>query len=295
MKPMIDTRRNIRLELAYDGTDFSGWQRQKGARSVQEELERALFAMHSHPVQTVGAGRTDAGVHAHRQVANFYTDIRSIPAEKFVPALNKLLPRDVRILGAEDAELDFHARYDARLRRYRYFTLCGSVFDPFRLRYAHQLYRRPDIEVLNGMASALLGEIDFTALSSARDTSLSRCRFVHEASFRWEGNMLVFEIAANAFLWRMVRSIVGTLFWLEASGKGASELRAILASKDRSLAGPTASARGLFLWNVEYYAAPTRPGRAQQDHLLQGSSLHDNGETSAASAKALRGMAVRGG
>jgi len=258
---MTEGTRNIRLTLSYDGGEFSGWQRQKADRSVQEELERALGRMHGHEVPTVGAGRTDSGVHALGQVANFYTDIRSIPAGKFVPALNKLLPRDLRILESREADFDFHSRYDARLRRYRYFVLCGGAQDPFRLRYAHQLHRRPDAAVLNAMAGTILGETDFTALSSAKDASLSRSRFVHEASFRWEGDLLVFEIAANAFLWRMVRSVVGSLLSFEAEGKGPAEFRALLDSRDRSLAGPTAPARGLFLWNVEYYASPTRPGR----------------------------------
>jgi len=260
---MSDSRdmQNIRLTLAYDGTDFAGWQRQKDARTAQEELEKALGTMHGHPVPTVAAGRTDSGVHARGQVANFYTDIRSIPAQRFLPALNKLLPRDLRILGAEEVDYDFHSRYDARLRRYRYFTACGGAPDPVRLRYAHFIRRRPDLAVLNRMSSRLLGETDFTALSSARDESLSRSRFVHEASFRWEGESLVFEIAANAFLLRMVRSIVGCILDFEAGGRDGDDFAALLASRDRSAAGPTAPARGLFLWNVEYYATPTRPGR----------------------------------
>lgn len=253
--------RNIRLLLSYDGSDFAGWQRQKSARTAQEELEAALGKMHGHPVPTVAAGRTDSGVHAMGQVANFYTDIRSIEAGRFVPALNKLLPRDLRILESREVDFDFHSRYDARLRRYRYFILCGRSADPVRLRYAHLVHRRPDLAALNAMASAMLGETDFTTLSSARDESLSRSRFVHEASFRWEGEFLVFEIAANAFLLRMVRSIVGTLLDCEAAGRGPADFRALLGARDRAAAGPTAPARGLFLWNVEYYASPTRPGR----------------------------------
>lgn len=280
------TSRNIKLVLSYDGTDFGGWQRQVNARSVQEELEKALAKMHGHPVPTVGAGRTDAGVHAMGQAANFYTDIASIPARKFVLALNRLLPPDLRVLESSEADRDFHARYDARLRRYRYFTLCGSVADPVRLRYAHHLRRIPDIESLNTMASLLIGENDFTTFSAARDPSANRSRYVHEAAFRWEDGFLVFQIAANAFLWRMVRSLVGSMFWLEAiakntvaksadakeaaasapSGRQTSDaartlMAEALGSRDRSRAGPTAPAHGLFLWNVEYYANPTRPGR----------------------------------
>jgi tRNA pseudouridine38-40 synthase len=256
-------KRNIRLVLSYDGSDFGGWQRQGNARTVQGELELALGRMHGHPVPTLGAGRTDAGVHAMGQVANFYTDIARIEAGRFLPALNKLMPRDLRVLSAAEADFDFHSRYDARLRHYRFFTLCAPSPDPMRLRYCHHLRRRPSIESLNAAAALIIGETDFSAFSSARDESSNRSRFVSESSFRWEGDALVYEIAANAFLWRMVRSLVGSMLFFESeAGDRAAELmEKALRSRDRSLAGPTAPARGLFLWNVEYYASPTRPGR----------------------------------
>jgi tRNA pseudouridine38-40 synthase len=268
------SKRNIRLCLSYDGTGFGGWQLQKNARSVQGELEAALERMHGHPVPTLGAGRTDAGVHAMGQVANFYTDIASIEAGRFLPALNKLMPMDLRVLSATEADFDFHSRYDARLRRYRYFILCSATPDPMRLRYCHRLHPRPSIESLNAAAGLILGERDFTTFSSAKDESANRSRFVSESSFRWEGEALVYEIAANAFLWRMVRSLVGSMLEYEAEGAregggGAAErMDAALRSRDRSLAGATAPARGLFLWNVEYYASPTRPGRG--DYWTRG-------------------------
>ena len=258
------SRRTIRLELAYDGTDFAGWQRQAGDRSVQGELEEALGRMHGHPVGAVGAGRTDAGVHARAQVAHFHTDIAGIPAPRFVPALNRLLPRDLRVTASSEAAAGFHARFDARLRRYRYFVSCGSSSaDPFRLRYAHQLFRRPSAEALDAQASLLLGERDFDTFAAARDPSANRSRYVHEASWRWEGPGLVFTVAANAFLWRMVRSLVGSMLHFEAEAGGSpGRARALMAealgARDRSAAGPTAPARGLFLWNVEYYSSPGR-------------------------------------
>jgi len=279
----MPTRRNVRLVLSYDGTDFAGWQRQGDARSAQGELEGALARMHGHPVPVLAAGRTDAGVHAMGQVANFYTDIAGIDARRFLPALNKLLPRDLRILSSEEADFDFHSRYDARLRRYRYFVLCSRAADPVRLRYAHQLFRRPDLASLNAAAALILGETDFTTFASAKDASPSRSRFVHESAFRWEGDMLVYQVAANAFLWRMVRSLVGSMLHYEslaaaeaeggarraeAPARCAALMSAALGARDRSLAGPTAPARGLFLWNVEYYGSPTRPGRG--DYWVRG-------------------------
>lgn len=271
--------RNIKLVVAYDGSVYGGWQRQKNAPSIQGELEAAIAKMHGRSIPVFAAGRTDAGVHARGQVANFYTDIESIPADRFVPALNKALPRDIRVLSSADAVFDFHSRFDARLRRYRYFIAVGRTIDPFALRAAHQVIVAPRLASLNAAASLLIGENDFSALSSARDPSPSKRRMVHEASFRWEagagspagsspGALLVFEIAANAFLLRMVRSIVGSLLHWEAEGRAAGDsgyaattTARALATGDRNLAGPTAPARGLFFWNAEYHPEPRRPGR----------------------------------
>jgi tRNA pseudouridine38-40 synthase len=250
------TSRPIQLVVSYDGTDFSGWQRQKNARSVQEELEKALEKMHGHPVRLTGAGRTDAGVHAIGQVAGFFTDIASIPAGKFLLALNKLLPRDIHILSAEDAPCDFHARFDASLRKYRYFILCGGRQDAFSHRYAWCVSHHPSIAKLNAMASVITGEHDFSAFASAKDISLSKFRFVQDSSFWFEDGKLVYQVSANAFLWRMVRSLVGTMLFFEPKAADEAEaswlMRRILESGDRKSAGPTAPPYGLFLWNVEY-------------------------------------------
>ncbi|PKL07965.1 MAG: tRNA pseudouridine(38-40) synthase TruA [Spirochaetae bacterium HGW-Spirochaetae-7] len=253
--------RVVKLTVAYDGTDFCGWQRQAGVRTVQEEIESALAIMHGHPVPIVGAGRTDSGVHAAGQVAHFVTDIARIPADRFEPALNRLMPRDVRIVRAADAHPDFHARFDARLRRYRYHIRTGPAQLPHQDRYAWRIFHRPDLARLNRLAACLRGEIDCGAFAAAKDPSQNRSRYLHHAVFSAEGDGLVFDIAANAFLWRMVRSLVGTLVELEASGAPETAMRGILESGDRNRAGTTAPARGLFLWNVEYYDPPTRAGR----------------------------------
>jgi len=248
----------VQLVVAYDGTDFGGWQRQKNARSVQEELEKALQTIHGHPVKLTGAGRTDAGVHALGQVAGFFSDIPTIPVERFKVALNSLLPKDIRVMSASPAPGDFHARFDASLRRYRYFVLCGSRQDPFRNRYAWCISRQPALAKLNAMAEVLVGEHDFSAFASAGDSSLSRSRFVQESYFWYEGESLVYQVAANAFLWRMVRSLVGTMLFFEAKTSSQAEasdlMRGILEGCDRKKAGPTAPPEGLFLWNVEYGA-----------------------------------------
>jgi len=245
--------RTIRLLVSYDGTDFSGWQRQEKDRSVQEEIERALGKIHKEPTTLYGSGRTDAGVHAAGQVAHFRSPVASIPAGRYALALNALLPRDVRILESREASLDFHARFDAKSRTYRYFLVCGRTALPHELRYAWQLWRRPDIRVLNGMARVLLGELDCSTFATPKDPSESRSRYVSRARFHAEGDAIVFEISANAFLWKMVRSIVGSLLHYEEKGASPEDFARIVRAKDRRLAGPTAPPQGLFLWSIDYY------------------------------------------
>jgi tRNA pseudouridine38-40 synthase len=258
--------RNIRLLIAYDGTDFCGWQRQSGGqcggrregqhggqRTVQGTIEAALEKMHGHGVPLTGSGRTDAGVHAAAQVANFYSSLGSIPAERFVPALNSLLPQDLRILEARETRPDFHARFDARSRTYRYYLICGRPALPHELRYALRLYRRPRIGLLNDYSRLLLGERDCSLFASPRDSSVSRFRYISRCVFFVQGDTLVFEITANAFLWKMVRSILGTLLFFEERDLEPQALQDALERGDHRLAGPTLPGRGLFLWNIEYY------------------------------------------
>ena len=244
--------RNIRLLIAYDGTDFCGWQRQSGqTRTVQGVIEQALEKIHKKPVNLTGCGRTDSGVHAAGQVGNFYTNIKSIPADRFVPALNTLLPQDVRILDASEEKNEFHARFSAAARTYRYQFICGQLL-PHERRCNLKLTRFPRMEVLNAYGRLLLGETDCSVFAASGDTSKSKHRYIYRACFFVEGNRLIFEICANAFLRKMVRSIAGTFLHYEQAAAPPEKLREIIASKDRSLAGPTLPPQGLFLWKVEY-------------------------------------------
>jgi tRNA pseudouridine38-40 synthase len=246
--------RNIRLLVAYDGTDFSGWQRQDGGRerTAQGVLEAALAKLHKKPVNLSAAGRTDAGVHAAGQVANFYTDIKNMAAERFVPALNGLLPQDLRVLAACETNSGFHARFDARSRTYRYYIIAERRALPHELRYALQLWRRPRVERLNSYTRYLRGELDCSAFASSKDSDRSRHRYLFGAAFFVERDTLVFEITANAFLWKMVRSIVGALLYCEERDVSPEGFQALIASGERKLAGSTAPPQGLFLWNVVY-------------------------------------------
>jgi len=245
--------RTIKLIVAYDGTDFLGWQRQAGqARTVQAVLEAALEKMHGHPVALAGAGRTDSGVHARGQAASFQTDIESIKPERFVPALNSLLPADLRIMDSREAAADFHARFSARMRTYRYFFTANRQALPHESRYSLQLWRTPRIGVLNSYCRLLYGERDCAIFAGSGDTSKSTYRNITHAAFLAEGERLVFEISANAFLLKMVRSVAGTFLHYEERGTPSAQLRDIIASGDRSQAGPTLPPHGLFLWKVEY-------------------------------------------
>jgi tRNA pseudouridine38-40 synthase len=261
--------RTIKLLIAYDGTDFCGWQRQSpsakdapskdGDRTVQGIIESALEQMHKHPLTLTGAGRTDSGVHAAGQVAHFCTDINNIQPERFVPALNGLLPPDVRILESSEAAADFHARFDARMRTYRYYFICGRQALPHESRYALQLWCYPRIDLLNAYCRLLPGERDCSIFAGAENIALlkeagkSRNRYISHAAFFTDGSRLVFEISANAFFWKMVRSIAGTFLHYEERATPPETLAEIIASGRRELAGPTLPPQGLFLWKVAYY------------------------------------------
>ncbi|MBE6350340.1 MAG: tRNA pseudouridine(38-40) synthase TruA [Spirochaetaceae bacterium] len=248
--------RNILLILSYDGTNFCGWQRQpqseeKKLRTVQEELERALAILHKTEIIAHGSGRTDSGVHGIGQAVTFLSPIDSIPLEKYPLALNSLLPRDIRILSATEKSIDFHARFSATARTYRYYIATNPPF-AHEMNYLWYIGRKVDISRLNRMASLFCGEIDCTTFSAAQDQSPSKSRYLYKAVFYPEGEKLVFEISANAFLWKMVRSIVGSLLYYEKLGYDKEEFRKIIESKNRKLAGPTAPPQGLFLWNVSF-------------------------------------------
>jgi tRNA pseudouridine38-40 synthase len=250
---MSDGERNIKLIVSYDGSSYCGWQRQKNHNSVQGEIEAALEKIHGHPVPLAGSGRTDSGVHAAGQVANFYSSIkRSMDPRRFRPALNSLLPHSIRILEAEEAPLRFHARFDAKSRIYRYFFIPPREAAPQEKQFALTLKKQPDISLLNAYARLFRGEFDCTVFAVPRDLSRSRNRYIYNAYFFMEGAKLVFEIRANAFLWKMVRSVAGTMIFYEARNVQPEEFRRVINSGKRELAGPTLPPDGLFLWRIEY-------------------------------------------
>ncbi|MFO0907964.1 MAG: tRNA pseudouridine(38-40) synthase TruA [Isosphaeraceae bacterium] len=243
--------RNIKLLLTYDGTEFSGWQRQPDHRTVQQELEEAIGRLTGVAATTTASGRTDAGVHALGQVVHFYTVSRH-PTETFVKALNALLPRDVRVLGAWDVPQSFHATLDARSKRYRYVIDNGRVADPFQLRYAWHVHAPLDVVAMHRAGQALTGRHDFHSFETNWPNRTSSVRTILDLVVERVADRVTIEVEADGFLYNMVRSITGTLVEVGKGKWPGSRVAEILAAEDRREAGPTAPPQGLFLLQVRY-------------------------------------------
>lgn len=253
--------KNILLRISYDGTDYAGWQRQDKSKekTIQGEVERALKTLLKKDTPLVGSGRTDSGVHARGQAANFISPFDTFPAENFLRALNALLPPGIRIMEAREVDMDFSARFSATGRTYRYFIAPKGVNeDAILSRYTWKVNLDFDITKLNAAATFLKGECDCATFCAAGDMSLSKMRYIEHANFFFEGGLLVFEITANAFLYRMIRSLVGT--FVDLSKKDAlDKFSFILNSRDRKMAGLTAPSRGLFLWDISFDGVRRHP------------------------------------
>lgn len=241
--------KNYRMVLSYDGTDFHGWQRQPDRRTVQGVVEEALHKITQKRITVHGAGRTDAGVHALAQVAGFRGKIKLAEADLF-RALNAVLPEDVRVVSLEPAPPDFHARKSARSKVYRYRIVRSPQISPFDRRYAlHHPYPL-DLRAMRKAAALVARRADFTGFSSNRDRS--PVRTVRRSELRKRGDEIVYTIEAEGFLRYMVRTIVGTLIEVGRGQCPPEIVEDIFARRDRSLAGPTAPAKGLCLVRVDY-------------------------------------------
>lgn len=248
---------NFKLLLQYDGTDFHGWQVQDGQRTVQGELERTLSLLEDADVHVVGSGRTDAGVHAEGQVANVRLN-RAFTPERLRMAINGNSRRDVRVIKAEKASDEFHARFSAKTKYYVYRVVNAPVMSPFWLRYAHHEARFLDVARMNTAARLFLGEHDWKAFSAARSDVENRVRTIKDFTVEsfWDAranaSIIEFRISANGFLRYMVRSIVGTLLEVGRGEKDSDTIQTAIVGGDRDLAGKTAPANGLTLHRVEY-------------------------------------------
>jgi len=252
--------RNIRLLIAYDGTGYSGWQRQNDTATIQGHLEDRLATMTGAPVTLHGAGRTDAGVHALGMVANFNTQAK-ISAQGFHRGLNSLLPADIRILAVNEVKTTFHSRFDATGKTYRYDILTGRVLMPTERLYALHVPGPLDIDRIHACLRHLLGSHDFSSFEASgsrepgRSNSRGAVRTIYRAEFfpcSGRDDAWSFRFTGDGFLRHMVRNFVGTLIDAGAGKITPEEFLAIRRSRNRCQAGPTAPARALFLEKVFY-------------------------------------------
>lgn len=241
------------IHFSYDGTAYHGWQVQPGALTVQECLQQALSTLMRRPIEVVGAGRTDAGVHASHMVAHLDLEERLTDEDlrQLAYRLNKILPRDIAVQRIEPVAEDMHARFSATARTYHYFVHLHK--DPFRRSYSWQLYGNIDFERMNEAAATLKNYEDFTSFSKVNtDTKTNLCRVYYA---RWEElspGVWRFEIKANRFLRNMVRAIVGTLMEVGRGRMTVDDFRRVIEQKDRCLAGESVPGNALFLVEVAY-------------------------------------------
>jgi tRNA pseudouridine38-40 synthase len=241
----------IALGIEYDGAGFSGWQTQPDGRAVQDAIESSLASIAGHPVSTVCAGRTDAGVHALDQVVHFDTDV-SRPLTAWVRGTNRFLPSAISVRWAREVPADFHARFGARRRRYNYWLLNDPVRSPLAHGRATWVFRALDEAAMQQAAALLVGTHDFTSFRSTECQAASPMRELHQLEVRRFGRWLRLSATANAFLHHMMRNIAGTLVAVGTGRQRPEWAGEVLAARDRSVAAATLAADGLYLARVEY-------------------------------------------
>jgi len=257
--------RNLKLTLSYDGAEFAGWQVQPGRTTIQGELASAIGRLSGENVLPQGSGRTDAGVHALAQVATFAT-ASPIPPENWLRALNDILPASIRVLEVTEALPDFHARKSARAKTYRYRIYRGAICPPFMATYVwHYPYPLDELEMI-AAAGSVMGEHDFTSFAAVDPERVERMaaeageengkttnvRTIFSSTWTREAEELIYTVRGNGFLHHMVRNLIGTFLLLGKGTLNADDVRRILAARERTAAGPTAPASGLYLVSVEY-------------------------------------------
>lgn len=248
--------RNLKVTLSYDGTEFSGWQVQPETTTIQGTLASAIGRITGEKVLPQGSGRTDAGVHALAQIVTFVTE-SSVPTENFQKALNDVLPASIRILQVEQAAADFHARHSAKAKTYRYRIYRGAICPPFLARYVwHYPYPLEESSMVEA-AALVVGEHDFTSFAAVdpergRDDCGPNVRRIFSSAWERMDQELVYAVRGSGFLHHMVRNLVGTFILVGKATLKPEDITRILSARDRSAAGATAPASGLYLANVEY-------------------------------------------
>jgi tRNA pseudouridine38-40 synthase len=252
-----DRMRNLKLILSYDGSDFAGWQVQPDASTVQGTLASAIGRITGEKVLPQGSGRTDSGVHALAQVVTFVTE-STVPAANFMKALNDVLPASVRVLEVEQVTADFHARHSARAKTYRYRICRSAICSPFLARYVWHYPFPLDEAAMMGAQTIIEGEHDFTSFAAVdpergrEGEPASNLRRIFSSAWERREDEFVYTVKGSGFLHHMVRNLVGTFILLGKGTLKAEDLSRILEARNRSAAGATAPASGLYLVKVEY-------------------------------------------
>ncbi len=247
----IGSMRRIKLTVAYDGTNYHGWQYQPGVVTIEGELNRCLSELFGKEIQVIGASRTDAGVHALGNIAVFDT-LSRIPAEKIAYALNQRLPEDIRIRKSEETASDFHPRKCASRKTYEYRIINEEFLNPLERLYAHFTYVPLDVKRMQEGAAYLLGEHDFKSFCAAGSTAETTIRTIYDITVKKEESMIIIRVTGNGFLYNMVRIIAGTLMEVGKGRIQPAQVEGILAAKNRTKAGPTAPAKGLRLYEYRF-------------------------------------------
>ncbi len=240
---------NYKLIIQYDGTEYAGWQIQKNAPTIQQKISDVLEILLKEKVNLIGSGRTDAGVHALGQTANFRTD-NEIDLYKFKHSLNAILPADISIIEMEKAEPDFHSRFDAKKRSYIYFI--SKLKSPFYQRYSYFYPNNIDCGRLNELTKTFLGRKDFTSFARKSTEPENKTCNIYDAHWKETNGLVIFKIEADRFLHGMVRTITGTLLKASKENLGNNFLEEVLNSANREAAGEAVPAKGLFLFKVKY-------------------------------------------
>lgn len=248
---MSNGKKRVRLIVAYDGTNYHGWQIQKNGITIESELNRCLTDLLKEPIEVIGASRTDSGVHALGNVAVFDTENR-MPAEKISYALNQRLPEDIRIQKSEEVAPDWHPRYCESRKTYEYRIYRGQFAMPVKRLYSLFSYHQMDVEKMKEAAVYLEGEHDFKSFCQTGAQVESTVRTIYSVKVEEQGSDLVIRVCGSGFLYNMVRIIAGTLMEIGQGKRKPSDIMTILEAKDRTAAGPTAPAHGLMLIKYDF-------------------------------------------
>ncbi len=242
-------KRNIRLLLEYDGTNYHGWQSQENSKTIQDFLEFAIEKLTQEKIRVTASGRTDAGVHAKGQVVNFYIK-KNLPIHNICMGLNTYLPQDIVVKNADEVDLNFNARFNAKKRVYQYYIMLDRT--AIYRKFCWQIFQKLDISILKILAKSIVGEHDFSAFAKLEAQTESKICHVYESQWRTQADFLIYRIMANHFLHGMVRAIVGTMIDVARGRFTVEQFEKFLYSRDRKMAGESAPAQGLFLEEVIY-------------------------------------------